>query len=107
MGIKAEWTGCYPNLCTREWRLFIGGKDFSDRIPEEIRGGPMGTYGTYYDHDWDDDFGEHEDGLQEEDWIQENRDWLREITEDPEVERDIYRAFQQKDWRRRSCGGCE
>ena len=45
--IVAEWTGEYPCLCSGEWRLTIGGIDWSNAIPVDKRDSHMNTAGTY------------------------------------------------------------
>ena len=45
--VEAEWTGCYPRLCSGKWILKVGGVNVSDKIPEDLQRSPMNTYGTY------------------------------------------------------------
>ena len=31
--VVAKWTGCFPCLCSGEWKLYIDGQDVSFLIP--------------------------------------------------------------------------
>lgn len=109
MKIKVEWTGSYPCKCIGEWKLEIDGKDFSDKIPEELRDCPMDTFGTYqrwHFVDWIEEFEDYQDGLECDEWIWGNLDWLEEISTERKVLEEIYAAFQAEDWRPGECGGC-
>ncbi len=70
----------------------------------------MGTWGVY-DPIFDDD-PEFSEGLQEDDWILANIDWLSElfithhIPIDEQHMRWFYQAVDAEDWRCGSCGGC-
>ena len=108
MKVEAKWSGSYPCLCSGEWTLFIDGKDVSDKIPKDLRNEPMNTYSTYsewYFENWSEAWDDYKDGLECEDWIKENKEWLDEITTDKCEQEDIYYAFQLNDWRHGSCGG--
>lgn len=103
--VIAEWTGSYPCLCSGEWRLTIGGVDWSNAIPIEKRYGEMGTYGVYrswHFEDWEEIFEDYEDGLEFDEWIAENP-WVAEL---PAAPQDVYYAIQAQDWRHGECGGC-
>lgn len=106
--VEAYWSGKYPSLCIGEWTLLIDGKDVSDKIPEEVRRLHMNTYGIYQGWNFKDmeQFYDYEDGLQAGEWIEENLEWLENITKDPGLQDAIYEAFRIDDWRHRSCGGC-
>lgn len=109
MKVEANWSGSYPCLCSGEWTLFIDGKDMSDKIPKDLRNEPMNTSGVYSEwhfEDWEDVWEDYLDGLECEDWIKENKEWLDNITKDKNEQEDIYYAFQSKDWRYGSCGWC-
>lgn len=110
MKVEAKWSGSYPILCRGEWTLFIDGKDISDKIPKGLRINPMYTYGMYsrwrFVNGWEAEWNNYIDGLECEDWIEENKEWLDEITTDKCEQEDIYYAFQVNDWRHGSCGGC-
>lgn len=47
MEIKAKWTGHGLALCIGEWKLYVEGKDVTDKIPEDLRTEPMNTYKRY------------------------------------------------------------
>ena len=109
MKVEAKWSGSYPNLCSGKWTLFIDGKDMSDKIPKDLKNEPMNTYSTYsewYFKNWSETWDDYKDGLECEDWIKENKEWLNKITTDKCEQEDIYYAFQLNDWRHGSCGGC-
>ena len=70
--VVAEWTGEYPCLCCGEWRLTIGGVDWSNAIPIDKRYSHMNTAGTYQEwhfEDWQEVFEDYEDGLEFDEWI--------------------------------------
>ena len=104
--VVVEWTGEYPCLCSGEWRLTIGGVDWSNAIPADKRFSHMSTAGTYQEWWFDDDmceqFGDYEDGLEFDDWVLENP-WIHNLPASPF---DLYLAFQSCDWRPGECGGC-
>ena len=103
--VFALWTGRYPNLCRGEWTLIINHADYSDKIPEDKRCAPMGTYGIYQVNTWGIDDEVHysyTDGLHYRQWIRQNK-WVLKLPAKPH---DVYAAFQAADWRPQSCGGC-
>ena len=108
--VSAYWSGSWPCLCHGEWTLIIDGENKSNLIPEGIRKENMDTKGSYEHWAFDDNYVEQwwseEDGLDESDWIRENDSWLSKITYDYELKGSIFKAFQLKDWRHGSCGGC-
>ena len=107
--VQAEWTGSYPTKCFGEWKLFVDGEDVSDKIPDEMREHSMYTYGIYqmwHFVDWIEEFEDYEDGLKCDEWVKENKDWLENVTEDEELWREIFEAFQAEDFRPGQCGGC-
>lgn len=109
--VIANWTGEYPNLCHGEWQLWIDGVDYSDKIPKTLRKNThMDTWGLYEQWAFDEEFSEvwetYEEGLEVDEWIETNSSWLIEITTEEELMKDIYYAFQEKDWRHGQCGGC-
>lgn len=107
---KAYWTGRWPTLCRGTWRLFKDDKDISDMIPNVFRDQNMKTYGTYrrvsLDRSWNEVTEEYTDGLEADEWINTNLWWLNSITKDPAEQAQIFKAFQEADFRRDSCGGC-
>ena len=108
--VEARWSGSYPNLCRGEWTLKIGGNDVSSLIPKELRYDEMNTYGTYETWYFDDNamevFEDYEDGLDCDEWIEENKYWLDAIAEDYDTQVKIFKAINEQDWRSGSCGGC-
>lgn len=108
--VNAIWSGSYPCLCMGEWTLEVNEKDVSDMIPEHLRNSPMNTFGKYntweFGRDYEEKWSTYKDGLKERIWIRENEDWLKTITEDPDLLKEIFKAFQKEDWRHNSCGGC-
>lgn len=107
--VEAIWSGEYPCLCSGKWSLIINGIDVSNKIPEELRQSPMGTYNTYqgwYFKDWIERFYDYEDGLIAGEWVEKNLYWLETITKDPALQDEIFNAIQNEDWRYSSCGGC-
>lgn len=108
--VEVNWSGSYPCLCCGEWTLKINGENVSNKIPDELRTGSMNTYGSYEEWYFDDNylevFGSYEDGLEMNEWIEENAYWLDQITSDYNTQEEIFKAIQKKDFRLGSCGGC-
>lgn len=107
--VKAKWSGSYPCLCHGEWTLEVNGVDVSRHIPDELRHNEMNTYGTYEEwhfEDWIEVFEDYEDGLMCDEWIEENKHWLDIITNDINVQMEIFYAISEEDFRHGSCGGC-
>lgn len=104
--VTVKWTGDYPTLCRGKWILIIDGIDYSHMIPEKLLHNHMNTYGIYqewyFDENMSEQFQDYQDGLLFEDWLFKNP-WVRDL---PAPSLDIYLAFQNKDWRHNSCGGC-
>ena len=110
MKVEAKWTGSYPCLCSGEWILKVNNIDVSNLIPEELRTSSMNTFGSYsswyFTEDWNVEDYYYLDGLECEDWIKDNKDWLDKITTAHSVQKEIYYTIQLKDFRAGSCGGC-
>ena len=108
--VEAKWSGKWPCLCHGKWTLIIDGVDVSDKIPEELRDSPMGTYGFYdtwrFDEDWNTIWESYENGFECKFWIEENLEWLKTITIDKKVMEQVYDAINAEDFRAGSCGGC-
>ena len=107
--VTAKWSGSYPCLCNGEWTLKVDGKNVSKKIPDDLRESSMNTYGIYQSwhfEDWMEVFEDYEDGLDCEEWIEENDEWLSEITTDYSIKEQIFTAIQSEDFRSGSCGGC-
>lgn len=113
MDVRVEWTGDWPRKCKGRWIFEVDGKDYRYLLPFANDDGfdlPADTAGTYECWDMDPE-GEREwyhfeNGLDIDDWIDQNRDWLLVITPHEEVWDDIFYAFQAVDWRFKECGGC-
>lgn len=102
MKIKADWNLTYRNGdYIKKWYLYINGKNVSNLIPETLICSNMNTYGTYQKkrNRRNRNILIYEDGLKCEDWIKFNEDWLNEITEDKEIQGQIYYEFQKHDFR--------
>ena len=108
--VEARWSGSYPTLCYGVWTLIVNGKDVSMFIPEELKESSMYTYGTYqswhFNDGWMEEFEDYDNGLDCEDWIEENKYWLDTITEDLKIQEEIFYAINEQDFRTGSCGGC-
>ena len=104
--VKVTWSGRWPNLCSGEWRIFVDEMEYTEKIPTEQRRRPMNTYGAYskwhFDKMWCEVWETYHDGLKPKEWYEANP-WIAEI---PAPAAEIYLAFQNKDWRHGSCGGC-
>lgn len=109
-GWYAYWSGSWPCLCYGEWTLYHNGEKIDVEIP--FQGEPADTYGSYSqwsfggESGWDEEWEFYEDGLGEEAWIEENIEYLKQVTDDDEQYVYIYEAFQVNDFRIGSCGGC-
>ena len=109
MEVKAKWTGRGFALCVGEWKLYVDGKDVTDKIPEDLRTEPMNTYKRserWYSKDWVEECESYYDGLKQDEWIESNKYWLDEITTDIDVQRQIFKAINEEDFRTNPCGGC-
>lgn len=112
MNIRVKWTGSYPNLCYGEWILIIDGEDKSNLIPEDLKDRPMNTFGIYSKwrfldrENWEVVWEEYEDGMECNEWIEDNKYWLDNISTDYDIQEQLFYAFADCDWRHGSCGGC-
>ena len=109
--IKIEWTGGWPSLCIGEWVIEIDGVNCSDKIPEKLRVSDMGTEGTYKswcfaDDELDVEWSFYADGLDENDWIDANKYWLKELPIDESEYPLVFKLINEQDFRSGSCGGC-
>ena len=107
--VIAKWSGHYPCKCHGKWTLEVNGVDVSCYIPDELRDDSMNTYGTYqrwYFRNWIEEFEDYEDGLMCDEWIEKNKYWLDVITDDINVQMEIFDAINARDWRHGECGGC-
>lgn len=111
--VNVTWTGEWPRKCRGRWIFEVDGKDYRYLLPFANDDGfdlPADTYGEHECWNMDDE-GEREwlyltTGLDIEDWIEQNREWLSVITPHERDWDDIFYAFQQADWRFQECGGC-
>lgn len=105
---SAEWTRKQQVMCLGHWIISYNGRVLN--LPTDIANKDMGTKGIYNYIDPDDEL--YLEGLDEDDWIVENIDWLSDIfiAEDIPLEEEMFRHFYQavnkEDWRCGSCGGC-
>lgn len=103
----AEWSGCYPCLCSGEWTLFKNGEKVSVEIP--FKKSPANTFGVYsewyFNEHYCEEFEDYEDGLACDAWCNEYRDYLKKVAPKSDWPL-IFAAFQAKDWRHNMCGGC-
>lgn len=109
--VQAKWiTDSRWSYCSGKWKLIVNGIDVTDHIPSLKRYSNMGTHGFYnewhFNDNWDVIWETYEDGLECEDWIKENYDWLSTITKDKKTMIDIYYSISAEDFRPGSCGGC-
>ena len=81
--VEAHWNGEWPCLCYGKWTLKVNGDDVPDKIPKNLRKSEMNTYGTYqrwyFDKNYMEEFEDYEDGLDCEEWIEPNKEWLDTI----------------------------
>ena len=107
-GWVADWSGGYPNLCFGEWTLSHNGKEIDVPIPFQYKcANTLGRYYyAYFTNGWEEAFDYYDDGLDEDAWIEDNIEYLMDITDDESQYPLIYEAFQVSDWRVGSCGGC-
>ncbi|AUC44334.1 hypothetical protein D083_3985 [Dickeya solani RNS 08.23.3.1.A] len=95
-------------MCHGHWIIHYLEREFE--LPEKYREQHLATLGIYSVIDPDDEL--YRDGLDEDDWILENVDWLADCFELHQVpiEEDYFRFFYQAvnphDWRCTSCAGC-
>lgn len=115
---KTEWTGKYPCFCAGRWHLYENdheinlyeiGCSFVQSL-ESYSDEHANTYGVYshwyFDDDWLEYFEDYTEGLEASEWIDKNKDWLINISDNEEDWYLIYDAFQTNDWRYGECGGC-
>lgn len=104
----ANWTAKGNTLCLGHWEIDYLGHRLN--LPDNRLEKDMGTKGIYNFMDPDDEL--FLEGLDEDDWIVENIDWLSDvfISAHIPIEEAYFRAFYQavnkEDWRCGSCGGC-
>ena len=111
--IYVKWTGEWPRKCKGRWEFEVDGEDCRYLLPFANDDGfdlPADTEGTYerweMDSEGEKEWYHYEDGLDIDEWIDQNREWLETITLNEEAWDDIFFAFQGEDWRFQECGGC-
>ena len=113
--VDVEYTGSFPNYCCGKWNIVVNGIPLTG-----IGGGHFNTEGYYtaysFTEDWDEVSSEYSDGLEEHEWIEEQK------KEDPngllqslkrhgfkitnELLEALYNEIRLCDWRHGQCGGC-
>ena len=105
---SANWMAKGNTLCLGHWEITYRGLPLT--LPVGRLDKDMGTQNIYNFIDPNDEL--YREGLDEDDWIVENIDWLSDvfIQHDIPLEEENMRAFYQavnaQDWRCGSCGGC-
>ncbi len=104
----AEWTAKGHLLCLGHWDIRFN--DTALPIPKDRLDKDMGTQNIYNYMDPEDEL--YREGLDEDDWIVENIEWLTDVFIEADVPLDeeyfrfFYQAVNKEDWRCGSCGGC-
>jgi hypothetical protein len=104
----ARWTAKGSSLCLGHWEIFYLGQQLE--IDSERNKNDMGTNAIYSFVFPDDDI--YAEGLAEDEWIIENKDWLTSLFTTYNIPSDethlrlFYQAVNRDDWRCGSCGGC-
>ena len=110
---SAEWTGGWPALCHGDWIIMYNDDVFD--IPDDKSTSDMNTYGEYskwHFEDWMEVWEDYTEGLQFEEWIKENEDWIipnferLNIEQTQENFKELYDVISEQDFRSGSCGGC-
>ncbi|MGL4801882.1 MAG: hypothetical protein ACRC18_06425 [Cetobacterium sp.] len=110
--LEVKWTGSYPCLCSGEWIIKYNGMELD--VPKEHRNSHMNTYGEYDSlQDYiTEEFIQDSDGLEYDEWINENKHWVVKMFEEKQIEvtdellLDLYEFIRNNDFRSGSCGGC-
>ncbi|WP_275097655.1 hypothetical protein [Sedimenticola hydrogenitrophicus] len=104
----ATWSEQGHLICLGRWEIRYRGRPLE--IPAPRHEEDMGTHGIYsFLYPDDPVFAE---GLEEDDWVLENIDWLsdlfiaHDIPIDEQHARWFFQAVNASDWRCGSCGGC-
>ena len=105
---KVSWSAKGNTLCLGHWEISY--LDLPVVLPRARRDQDMGTENIY--NYLDPDYELYREGLNEDDWIVENIEWLSDmfiehnIPLEEEIIRAFYQAVNKEDWRCGSCGGC-
>ncbi len=104
----ARWTAEGNTLCLGHWEIQYLGLPLV--LPQKRLETDMGTKGIYNFMDPDDEL--YLEGLDEDEWIVDNMDWLADvfiqhhIPLEEEYFRYFFRVVNKQDWRCGICGGC-
>lgn len=104
----AKWSRSGNLLCHGHWVVDFLGREV--KLPEPYCEKDLGTKGIYSIIDPEDLL--YLDGLDEEDWILKNVDWLTDCFYEHQIPLDemnyryFWRAVNPQDWRCTSCAGC-
>ncbi|KMV33737.1 hypothetical protein [Franconibacter pulveris] len=104
----AAWSRNGNLLCHGHWIITFAGKPVT--LPQRWQDKAMGTWGIYSIIDPEDET--FADGLEEDEWIVENVEWLTDcffenhIPPEEDNYRFFWRAVNRADWRCTSCAGC-
>lgn len=109
--IIVKWSGKYPIYCLGEWTLIIDGVDCTECIPEDLRKIDMHTYGVYEGWYLSDNglfyiWEKHQNGFICNEWIDNNHYWLKNLPIEESEYPDVYKAFNENDFRMRQCSRC-
>ena len=104
----ASWSAKGHTLCLGYWTITYKGLPLN--LPNSRKENHMETFGIF---SWlfpdDEDYAE---GLEVDDWIDKNADWLLNTFEQHSIPFDekhitwFYDSINEEDWRCGSCGGC-
>lgn len=88
------------------WFLTVDGNDYSELIPDRDDRHEISTKG--FVEDWvydgeDENYTELDEGLDQDEWIEENLEWLSKISMNLRILRKIYEAFQEAEWGENAC----
>lgn len=104
--IIVRYTGRYPNLCSGEWLIYINGVKHQTPFMYGEDAETWGFYKPWYVKTtrWDFTF---YDGLTAHEWIYQHAKWLKTLHVGKGRWKEVYDKFQEKDWRKGECGGCD
>ena len=107
--VYAEYKPANRYFCRGNWVMTVDGVDVTDKIPSEFNSKGANTFNTYY-HIGTKDANVvrhyYDDGLKQDNWIEENKFWLDQITTDTDTHKRIFECMNFHDWRPGHCGDC-